>query len=422
MSGTTEIFDAVEAKARRAKAASRSLGHVSTEKKNAALLGIAEALCRREKEILEANAKDVAAGKAKGLSEAMLDRLALDSKRIGAMASALREVASLRDPVGETIGGWKRPSGLEIRKVRVPLGVVGIIYESRPNVTIDATALCLKAGNAVILRGGSEAIHSNICLAGIAAEAAQAAGLPEGCIEIIESTDRAAAQHLMGLREYLDVLIPRGGGGLIRSVVENSKVPVIETGKGNCHLYIDADADLTMAVKIAVNAKCSRPSVCNAIETLLVHKAVAKEFLPRVAEALGERGVELRGDECTCQLVATAKAATEEDWETEYLALILAVKVVNDIDEAIAHINRYSTNHSEAIITGDLAAAQQFTEEIDSCSVFVNASTRFCDGGEFGLGMEIGISNQKLHARGPMGLQELTSYKYLIVGRGQVRN
>jgi glutamate-5-semialdehyde dehydrogenase len=416
-----EIFAAVEAKARRAKAASRSLGHVSTGKKNAALLGIAEALGRREKEVLEANAKDLRAGRDKGLAEAMLDRLALDAKRIGAMASALREVAALRDPVGEIIGGWKRPNGLEIRKVRVPLGVVGIIYESRPNVTIDATALCLKSGNAVILRGGSEAIHSNICLAGIAAEATEAAGLPKGCVEILESTDRAAAQHLMGLREYLDVLIPRGGAGLIRSVVEHAKVPVIETGKGNCHLYVDAAADLTMAVNIAVNAKCSRPSVCNAIETLLVHQAVAQEFLPRVAEALVARGVELRGDEAACRLLAGVKAASEEDWGTEYLALILAIKVVDDIDEAIAHINRYSTNHSEAIVTRDLAAVQQFLEEVDSCSVFVNASTRFCDGGEFGLGMEIGISNQKLHARGPMGLQELTSYKYIVSGAGQVR-
>ncbi len=421
MTITAGIIEEVEAKARRAKEAAMALGRVSSQVKDNALLAIADALSQREDEILQANAQDMQRGTVKGLSEGMLDRLCLTSERIAGIADGLRQVVGLKDPVGQVIGGWRRPNGLEIRKVRVPLGVVGLIYEARPNVTIDAVGLCLKSGNAVILRGGSEAISSNVCLARIAAEAAQSAGLPEGCIEIIENTDRSAAQHLMGLREYVDVLIPRGGASLIRSVVENAKVPVIETGEGNCHLYVDASADLKAAAEIAVNAKCQRPSVCNAIETMLVHQDVAQAFLPMVAKALKSKGVELRGCERTCKLIPQTKPATEEDWKTEYLALILAVKVVDSLEEAITHINRCSTSHSEAIITRDLEAAQRFSNEINSCSVFVNASTRFCDGGEYGLGAEIGISNQKLHARGPMGLEELTSYKYVVYGQGQVR-
>jgi glutamate-5-semialdehyde dehydrogenase len=422
MTTTTAIISEVEDKARRAKQAARVLAHLPTQVKDAALLKIADALCQKEDEILAANAVDMERAKANGLSEALLDRLALNVKRIGGMAEGLRQVAALRDPVGEVISGWRRPNGLEVRKVRVPLGVVGLIYEARPNVTIEAAGLCLKSGNAIVLRGGSEAITSNICLANIAGEVAQAAGLPAGCIEIIENTDRAAAQYLMTLREYLDVLIPRGSASLIKSVVENAKVPVIETAEGNCHLYIDASADLDMAVKVTINAKCQRPSVCNAIETLLVHQEVAAAFLPKVARELMAAGVELKGDDPTRRLVSDAKAATEEDWKTEYLDLILAVKVVCDIDEAIAHINRYSTGHSEAIITNDFKSAGRFMEEIDSCAVFVNTTTRFCDGGEIGLGAEIGISTQKIHARGPMGLEELTSYKYLVVGQGQIRS
>jgi glutamate-5-semialdehyde dehydrogenase len=422
MADTPEIIIAdVEKKAALAKEAAHILAQASTKEKNAALMAIADALGAHEAEILAANAQDMENGRVKGLSEALLDRLQLTPKRIADMAEGLRKVATLTDPVGETTRGWRRPNGLEIRRVRVPLGVIGLIYEARPNVTIEAVGLCLKSGNALLLRGGSEAIASNICLAKIAAEAAQANGMPEGCIQIIESTDRIAAEHMMSLREYIDVLIPRGGASLIQSVVKNAKVPVIETGEGNCHLYVDAAADLEIAQRVAVNAKCSRPSVCNAIETMLVHEAVAEKFLPKVAIELHANGVELRGDARVCALVPQAKLATEDDWDTEYLALILAIRVVSGINEAIWHINKHSTRHSEAIITKDLEAARRFIAEIDSCTVFVNASTRFCDGGEFGLGAEIGISTQKLHARGPMGLEELTSYKYVVAGQGQVR-
>jgi len=323
--------------------------------------------------------------------------------------------------VGEVIGGWRLPNGLEISKVRAPLGVVGIIYESRPNVTVDAAGLCLKAGNAVILRGGSDAINSNIELVRILTEAGARVGLPEGSIEIIETTDREAAAQLIRLTEYVDVLIPRGGGGLIRRVKEESTVPVIETGEGNCHVYVDASADLDWAEAITVNAKCQRPGVCNAAETLLVHRQVAADFLPRIGEKLIALGVELRGCEETRRYLPQAKPATEEDWPTEFLALILAIKVVGSVEEAIAHINRYGTMHSEAIITRDLENARRFTHEVDAAAVYVNASTRFTDGGQFGMGAEIGISTQKLHARGPMGLPELTSYKYIITGEGHVR-
>lgn len=421
MTDARAIIEEVETRARRAKAASQRLAMMPSRQKNAALTATAESLCARESEILAANAIDMEHGRQQGMSDSLLDRLALNPKRVAEMANGLRQVAAMTDPVGEIISGSRRPNGLEIRKVRVPLGVVGLIYEARPNVTIEALGLCLKAGNALVLRGGSEAINSNICLARMASQAAVAEGLPEGCVEIIESTDRAAAQHLMGLRKYIDVLIPRGGKGLIRSVVENAHVPVIETGEGNCHLYVDAGADLDMAVEVTINAKCQRPSVCNAIETLLVHKDVAAVFLPRVAERLAAAGVELRGDEATITLLPGIQHATEDDWATEYLALTLAIRVVPGIDDAISHINLYSTGHSEAIITRDVEAARRFTEEVGSCAVFVNTSTRFCDGGEFGLGAEIGISTQKLHARGPMGLTELTSYKYVVTGQGQVR-
>ncbi len=345
----------------------------------------------------------------------------LNEKRVAEMADGLRVVAGLTDPIGEVIGGWRLPNGLEIEKVRVPLGVVGIIYESRPNVTVDAAGLCLKAGNAVILRGGSDAINSNIALVSVLTEVGTKASLPDGSIGIIETTDREAAAQLMRLTEYVDVLIPRGGGGLIRRVKEESTVPVIETGEGNCHIFIDASGDLEWAERITVNSKCQRPGVCNAAETLLVHRDIAADFLPSVGARLASLGVELRGCEETLRYIPVAKPATEEDWATEYLALVLAIKVVGGVGEAIDHINRYGTRHSESIITRDLVNAQRFTHEVDAAVVYVNASTRFTDGGQFGFGAEIGISNQKLHARGPMGLAELTSYKYVVTGEGHVR-
>lgn len=416
-----DIRETVVAHAERARDAARLLATLSTQVKNDALEAMAQALVDRQAELMAANAEDVEAGRQSGLTEALIDRLTLNEKRIADMAEGLRQVAALPDPVGEVIEGWKRPNGLEIRKVRVPMGVIGIIYESRPNVTVDAAGLCLKAGNAVILRGGSEAIRSNVALVRVIGEAATAAGAPEGSIELIETTDRAAARELMRMNEYVDVLIPRGGVGLIRNVVENSTCPAIETGAGVCHLYVDRAADLEMAERVAVNAKVQRPSVCNAIETLLVHREVAPHFLPSVARQLREQGVELRGCEATRKIVADAAAATEEDWSAEYLALILAVRVVDDLEQAVAHITRYGTRHSEAIITTDYGAARQFVDTVDAACVYVNASTRFTDGFEFGLGAEIGISTQKLHARGPMGLRELTTYKYVIEGEGQIR-
>jgi glutamate-5-semialdehyde dehydrogenase len=389
--------------------------------KDAILLAMAEALEAASARILAANARDVEEAQKRGVSSAPIDRLMLNEKRVAEMAEGLRVIARLTDPVGEVIGGWRLPNGLEITKVRVPLGVVGFIYESRPNVTVDAAGLCLKAGNALILRGGSDAINSNIELAHILTEAGAKAGMPDGAIEIIETTDREAAAQLMRLTEYVDVLIPRGGGGLIRRVKEESTVPVIETGEGNCHVFVDASGDLDWAESITVNAKCQRPGVCNAAETLLVHREVAAAFLPRVGAKLIALGVELRGCDETRRYIPAAKPATEDDWATEYLALILAIKVVGSVEEAIAHINRYGTMHSEAIITRDLENARRFTHEVDAAVVYVNASTRFTDGGQFGMGAEIGISNQKLHARGPMGLAELTSHKYVVAGEGHVR-
>ena len=404
----------------RAKEAARVLATAGALKE-AALLHAAHALWSRREEILAANAQDLEAGKGLGLSQALLDRLALTEGRIQDMKTAVEEVAKAADPVGRVLSGENRPNGLRIEKVAVPLGVIGIIYEARPNVTSDAAALCLKAGNAVILRGGKEAIRSNKAVAGVLRDALEEAGLPADCVQLVEDTSRQSAQELMGLTQYLDVLIPRGGAGLIRSVKENARVPVIETGVGNCHVYVDASADLDMAAEIIYNAKCSRPSVCNAIETILVHQDAAKAALPKIKARLDEKQVELRGCDRARAILPGITPAVEEDWATEYLDYILAVKVVGSLEEALGHIARYSTGHSECIVTQDYTAAQRFLNEVDAAAVYVNASTRFTDGGQFGLGAEIGISTQKLHARGPMGLEQLVSYKFLIRGSGQVR-
>ncbi|MDD3804997.1 MAG: glutamate-5-semialdehyde dehydrogenase [bacterium] len=415
------MYSEVRIKASAAKEAAVLLGTVSTAVKNAALQAIADALRRETAQILEANRLDMEAAGARGLSGAFIERLMLDESRVGSMSRGLEELIGLADPVGEVVDGRRLSNGLEIVKTRVPLGVVGIIYESRPNVTIDAAGLCLKAGNAVMLRGGSEAINSNKALVGIATAAAVEAGMPKNALQLIETTNRAAAEEMMGLTGYIDVLIPRGGAGLIRTVIEKAKVPIIETGVGNCHTYIDAAADLNMAARIAFNAKVQRPGVCNAMETLLIHRSIADRFLPDICHSFRRAGIEIRGDETVCALCKEAVPATEEDWYTEYLALTLSIKVVDDLNEAIAHIRKYGSGHSEAIVTGNLAAAKRFTREIDAAAVYVNASTRFTDGSEFGLGAEIGISTQKLHARGPMGLQELTSSKFIIMGEGQIR-
>jgi glutamate-5-semialdehyde dehydrogenase len=412
----------VAQKGKSAKEASRKLAVTSSSIKNEALDRMALALDRNAKAILDANAIDLQAGDKKGLTKTLLDRLALDGKRIQGMVDGIRVVRSLGDPIGEVLAEWKRPNGLKIRKVRVPLGVIGIIYEARPNVTADSIALCLKSGNAVVLRGGSDAIQSNIEIAKTMAEAASAAGIPEGSIQLIQDTKRETAEELMRAREYVDVLIPRGGRSLIQTVVQKAQVPTIETGEGNCHAYVEKTADLKMAVEIVFNAKCQRPSVCNAIETLLVDDAVAAEFLPLLKARLDEKKVELRGCPKTLKILSGIKAATDEDWRTEFLSLTLAVKMVTGVDEAIRHINQYGTGHSEAIITRDRKAARKFQDEVDAAAVYVNASTRFTDGFEYGFGAEIGISTQKLHARGPMGLTELTSYKYLVEGRGQIRS
>lgn len=408
-------------KAEKAKRASYRMMNLSTTVKNGGLQKIAELLVKSEETILKANSIDVENAKNKGISAAMIDRLTLSGKRIEAMAEGLLQVASLPDPVGEVTAMWKRPNGLLIGQQRVPIGVIGMIYEARPNVTTDAAALCLKSGNVVILRGGSEAIHSNKAIAAVIAQGLKEAGIPEEAVQLIEDTDRETAVEMMKLNQYIDVLIPRGGAGLIQSVVKNSTVPVIETGTGNCHVFIDSEADLEMGERIIVNAKTSRPSVCNAAETLLVDEAVAEKFLPGALRALEDKKVEIRGCEKTRAIYKNAKAAVEEDWYTEYLDYILAVKVVRDLDEAIEHINKYGTRHSEAIITTSYSKSQRFLQEIDAAAVYVNASTRFTDGGEFGFGAEIGISNQKLHARGPVGLKELTTTKYIIYGNGQIR-
>jgi glutamate-5-semialdehyde dehydrogenase len=406
---------------RRAKAASRLLATASTAAKDAALHQAADLLTQRAGDILAANAADLEVAAAGGMEPGPLDRLRLTDARIAGMASGLRQVAALPDPVGEVLDGWRRPNGLEIQRVRVPLGVVAIIYENRPNVTSDAAGLCLKSGNAALLRGSSTALRSNVAIAGLLREGAGKAGLPEDSVILVEDVSHAAAVELMQLTGYVDCLIPRGGPALVRSILDNAKVPYVIDGDGNCHVYVDAAADLDMAHEIAVNAKTQRTSVCNAAESLLVHEAVAGEFLPRVAAALSEAGVELVGDAAAQRLVPSMGPASEDDFAREFLALKLSVAVVPEIEAAVEHVNRYGTGHTEAIVTRDLAAARRFVGGVDSGTVVVNASTRFTDGEEFGFGAEIGISTQKLHARGPMALRELTTYKYVVWGDGQVR-
>lgn len=403
-----------------AKAAAAVL-RTAGEKKRLALQAAAAALRGGQAEILAANERDLEAARANGMSPAMLDRLALNAARIESMAKGMEDVAAQRDPVGRILSGETRPNGLKIEKITVPMGVIGIIFEARPNVTSDAASLCLMAGSAVILRGGKEALHSNTAVAELLRGACESAGLPRDCVQLVRDTSRASSIEMMGMTGYLDLLIPRGGAGLICAVVENAKVPVIETGVGNCHVYVDETADIDMAAEIIFNAKTSRPSVCNAIETILVHEKIAEKALPVIAARLAEKHVELRGDARAREILTDIVPAAEADWETEYLDYILAVRVVAGLDAAIAHIARYSSGHSECIVTRDLRAAEIFTACVDSAAVYVNASTRFTDGGEMGLGAEIGISTQKLHARGPMGLNEIVSYKYVIRGDGQIR-
>lgn len=414
-------YELVKAKAQAAKQAAAKLAVTSTAVKNAALLAMAAALEAQQSEILAANERDMTAAAAKGMKSSMLDRLKLTAERISGMADGLRQVAGLADPVGNVIDGKTLPNGLHITKIRVPLGVIGIIYEARPNVTADAAGLCLKSGNAVILKGGSEAMESNKTVAAILAQAAEGAGIPADSIQFIDTSDRQAVQDLIHMNGLVDVVIPRGGAGLIQAVVRNASVPVIETGAGVCHTYVDKDVDVEMAMKIAFNAKVQRPSVCNAMETLLVHKDIADKFLPMMLMMYNSSAVEICGDEAVQEYSGQVHPVTEEDWSTEYGDLRLSVKIVDSIEEAMAHIAKYGTGHSECIVTNNYQAAQLFQYTVDAAAVYVNASTRFTDGNEFGFGAEIGISTQKLHARGPMALPELTSTKYLINGNGQVR-
>ncbi len=404
-----------------AKAAEPALRVLNTGKKDQALLKVAEELLAKTADILEANEKDVIRARENGMKPGLIDRLMLDESRIEGMAEGIRQVAALPDPVGEVKAMKQRPNGLLIGQKKVPLGVIGIIYEARPNVTADAFALCFKAGNVVILRGGSDAFHSNQAIVDVIRGALGMEGIPEDAIQLIQDTSRGTAQRFMQMDQYVNVLIPRGGAGLIRSVVENSRIPVIETGTGNCHIYVDESADIDMAVPIIFNAKTQRIGVCNACESLVVHEKILDRLMPALKQKLDEKQVEIRGDEKAMAAAEGIVPASEEDWGTEYLDYILSVKTVSGVDEAIAHINRYNTGHSEAIITSDYANAQKFLNEIDAAAVYVNASTRFTDGFEFGFGAEIGISTQKLHARGPMGLEALTSYKYIIYGNGQIR-
>ncbi len=405
----------------RAKAASVEMAKLSAEEKNAALCRAANAIEANTGKIIGANQIDVAAAKGKGLKASLLDRLCLDQKKVATMAKELREVSALPDPIGTIIQSWTRPNGLIISQIRVPMGVVGVIYESRPNVTADSAGICIKSGNAVILRGGSDALNSNVAIGEVIREALATTKVPMDAVQVVNSADRKVAEEMMGMRQYIDVLVPRGGADLINTVVEKSKIPVIETGTGNCHVYVEEDADLEMATPIVINAKVQRPGVCNAAEKLLVHSKIAKTYLPVIIAELRKNGVEVRGDEKTRQIVPDVKAATEQDWYTEYLDLIMGVKVVEDLSEAIAHINKYGTKHSESIVTRDFAKATRFLQEIDSAAVYWNASTRFTDGNQFGLGAEIGISTQKLHARGPMSVQHLTTTKYVVLGNGQIR-
>ncbi|MEI6349824.1 MAG: glutamate-5-semialdehyde dehydrogenase [Verrucomicrobiota bacterium] len=407
---------------RRARAASKQLAQLSSEQKNVGLLAMAEELIASKDALLAANAQDVERAKRDGLASAMLDRLTLTPKRIEAMAQGIREVAALPDPVGEIIKAWTRPNGIQISKVRVPIGVIGIVYESRPNVTSDAAVLCTKTGNATILRGGSESIESNLAIAAALSRGAKRAGLPEDAILLVPTTDREAVKLMAGMDQYIDMIVPRGGHSLIEAVVSAARMPVIKHYHGVCMVYTDKNADLAMAEQIVVNAKTQRPGVCNAIETILVHRDIAESFFATAGKALLDKGVEIRGDERVLALLGDkAKPATEADWNTEFLDLILAAKVVDNVDEAIAHIERYGSHHSDCVVTRDEAVAEKFLNEVDSATVYWNASTRFTDGGEFGFGAEIGISTDKLHARGPMALEELTTYKYQIRGTGQVR-
>jgi glutamate-5-semialdehyde dehydrogenase len=415
------IAEQITTIARDARKASHLIARLSTTVKNDLLVAMADALVAATTLLITENRKDLDAGEKKGLSVAMLDRLMLDEKRVKTMADGLREVAALPDPVGEVTKMWKRPNDLMVGKMRIPLGVIGIIFEARPNVTSDAAALCLKAGNAVILRGGSEAFHSSMAIATILRGEMAKAGVPEAALAVIPFTEREGVLEMLKQEESIDLIIPRGGESLIRFVVENSRIPVIKHYKGVCHLFVDAAADFDMAVRIIVNAKTQRPGVCNALETLLIHKDVAETFIPRIAATLGAMQVELRGDDCFCRFAPAAKPATEEDWSAEFLDLILSCRVVDDFDEAVNHINRYGSLHTEAIITRDYHNAQRFIREVNSSCVMVNASTRFADGNQLGLGAEIGISTTKLHSFGPMGLEDLTTTKFIVYGDGQVR-
>ena len=423
----SSAMEELEVKAQAAKAASRKLARSSTGVKNKALLNIADKLLAREEEVLSANRQDYKEAEAGGMSPAMLDRLLLNPSRIAGMAQDVRAVASLPDPVGEVFDMRTLPNGLQIGRRRVPLGVIGTVYESRPNVTVDISSLCLKSGNAVVLRGGKEAIHSNVALAKVVQDAAYDAGVPEGAVQLIESTERAVVNHMLKMRKAIDLLIPRGGTALINFVIENAAMPVVAGGVGVCHTYIDRSADLDKSVNIVYNAKVQRPTVCNALDSLLVHAEVAERYLPSIAQELGKAGVEIHCDERAMGILKPLPSlklvpASDEDWGKEFLALIIAIKVVNSVDEALEHIERYGSGHSEAIVTEDYSAAMRFLDEVDAACVYVNASTRFTDGGQFGLGAEVGISTQKFHARGPLGLKELTSYKWIIFGSGQVRD
>ncbi|MBI4004102.1 MAG: glutamate-5-semialdehyde dehydrogenase [Candidatus Omnitrophica bacterium] len=418
---TSDVKSAVVDTVSRAKEAARTLSRASTEQKNTALAAMAKYLHSQRPIILEANARDVKAAQTQGLSSALIDRLRLNEQRLSEMETSIEAVIALPDPVGAVLREWRRPNGLSIRKVRVPLGVIGIIYESRPNVTSECASLCVKSGNAVVLRGGSESFHSNQAIGAALKQALVAAKLPEAAVSTIPTADRAGVDVMLQLDQLIDVIIPRGGEALIRKIVETSRIPVIKHAKGVCHVYVDEAADAAMAETIVLNAKCQRPATCNAMETLLVHERMAPAFLPSVIRRLEAAKVEIRGDERTRALVPGLKAATEEDWVTEYLDLILSIRVVRSLEEAIEHIGRYGSAHSDAIVTKDEASAKRFVQEVDSAAVFVNASTRFTDGFQFGLGAEIGISTDRLHARGPMGLEELTTYKYVVYGTGQIR-